>query len=241
MTLALMVVTHGRSECLMRTAASLVERWEGPAIDSVVVVDDSGDPDYREWLLSDAVSGLLHGLPGQPVAQVVSHKSRKGFAAAINTGWVAVRDHDWIFHLEDDFVFEAPVLVDEMISVLLSNDHLVQMSLLRQACNDQERDAGGLVQAHPGEFVEHTDGRRWWMEQRLYFTTNPSVYRGSLTRIGWPWGQSSEGVFTHTLKDFGFFVGAKLVKPDEVRFGVWGRTTDPPRISHIGERTGSGY
>lgn len=234
MTVALLIITDGRRECLDRTLRSLTGSWAGSEPDSITVVDDSGNPGYQQWLARRLAPWN---------ANIVSHPERRGFAAAIASGWAAVAGAQWVVHVEDDFVFKGPFPVADMIQLLTLRPHLAQVSLLRQAVNPTELAAGGLVEAHPGEFVDCVwagafDGPSFrWMEQRLYFTTNPSVYPGSLVDLGWPQEPQSEGIFTHRLREHGF---GDVAGPD-VRFGVWGTTADAPRVLHIGERQGTGY
>jgi hypothetical protein len=234
-SIALLVITDkaGQRECLDRTLRSLGAAWRGPEPDQVVVVNDAGDPAYDAWVRARF---------GPWPATVISHPERRGFAAAIATGWEAVAGAQWVVHVEDDFVFKEAFPLPEMIELLTLHPHLAQVSLLRQAVNATEVAAGGLVEAHPGEFVDrevigaHSRVLRW-MEQALYFTTNPCVYPGALVHLGWPQEPHSEGLFTHRLRERGF--GA-VAGPD-VRFGVWGATTDAPRVLHIGRRQGTGY
>lgn len=233
MTLALLVITDGRRECLDRTLRSLTGAWCGADPDTITVVDDSGNPGYRRWLERRLAPWK---------ATIVSHPERRGFAAAIASGWKAVAGAQWVVHVEDDFVFKANFPIPDMIRLLTLRPHLAQVSLLRQAVNPAEVAAGGLVEAHPDDFVDCVwagaeEKYMRWMEQRMYFTTNPSVYRGSVVDLGWPQEPHSEGIFTHRLLAEGF---GEVAGPD-VRFGVWGTSVDAPRVLHIGERQGTGY
>lgn len=244
MTLTLLCITDKKPAYFRRTWHSIWMMWEGPQPDRLVLVDDSGVPAHRAELEDVLGRGRRTWLASRESVEVISHAERRGFAAAIASGWQAINANGsdgWVFHLEDDFLFERPAPVAEMMAVLDANPHLVQMSLLRQPCNAEELAAGGLVQAHPGAFVQCSDGEHRWMEQRLYFTTNPSLYRADLTRGPWPQCERSEGVFSHCLMDFGYATPGLFVPPEEVRFGVWGSVDDEPWISHFGERVGTGY
>lgn len=233
--IALLIITdkEGQRECLDRTLRSLSGAWSGPDASLIVVVDDSGIPEYRKWL-----DGRLRGWR----TDIISHQVRRGFAAAIATGWGAIATYpgiEWVCHVEDDFEFTDRFDIPAMIRLLSAYPYLAQVSLLRQAVNETEVAAGGLVESRPGQFVNHTDLERdlRWMEQVSYFTTNPSIYPRSLLDVGWPQEPQSEGLFTQRLLAGGF---ADVVGAD-VRFGVWGHTTDPPRVTHIGVRQGTGY
>lgn len=167
------------------------------------------------------------------VVQVLDRTHSLGFAGAIEKGWKGVlrTGADYVLHWESDFIAKAPVPVEEMVALLERRPHLLQVSLKRQAWNERERAAGGIVEADPDDFTEMHDGATW-TEHRRYFTTNPSVYPASLCSLGWPQKPHSEGLFTHAL----------LAVDPKIRFAIWGAKFDPPMVEHIGEvRAGVGY
>ena len=171
--------------------------------------------------------------PFEHIVTIDDREHKLGFAGAIAEGWRQVlrTGADWIFALEMDFTFVEPVPLDRMIAVLERKPYLAQMSLLRQPCNDRERAAGGIIQTSPGDFEQVTDTGDVWVEQRVYWTTNPSVYSTGFCAQGWPQVERSEGAFT-----------ARLLEDPAVKFGIWGAKWDAPRIEHIGaDRTGKGY
>lgn len=221
--IVLLVRTDGRDELLRRTIDSMQQNVIG-SISRIVIHDDTGDTDHnamlqREYPAWDVISG-----------------PRAGFGGAIQRAWsVIAREYDrcdYIFDLEDDFTFNRPVDLNEMAKVLDEFPHVQQIALMRQAWNDKERRAGGLLQS----IEEHLTETRWsglhWMEHRLFWTTNPSLYRTSLISRGWPEVEHSEGHFGISLMD---------EHPDNC-FAFWGRKEDSPWVRHIGEhRVGTGY
>lgn len=221
--LGVMIPTDGRVHCLTNTWRSFVEAVNVAAFDaSVVVVNDCPDPGYR-----DVISELI-----EPDVLLRFQGSRRGFGGAIIDGWAALRnlEVDYVFHLEDDFMFTRYVDLGAMRAVLDANERVCQMALRRQAWNQEEKTAGGLVQLAPDAYTERITGRHEWLEHSLFFTTNPSLYRADLMGSGWPKGANSEGKFTHQLLG------------QERTFGYWGRKWDEPWVLHIGEhRTGTGY
>lgn len=214
-------MTDGRGDILDRTLTSFDAMVEGP-ITRRVIHDDSADPGYRERLAGTYPDYELIG------------GERAGFGGAIRRAWqhVARYPERFVFHLEDDFTFNRPVDLASMASVLDTHPHLVQLALRRQPWNDLERAAGGVVEQHPDAYTEVNDENgRAWLEHRLFFTTNPSLYRTSLCRQPWPRGPESEGRFTHQL----------LASP-KVRFGYWGARDSGEWVAHIGDhRNGTGY
>ncbi len=221
--IALLCMTNGRRETITRTIPSAIEKlWPYSMISEFWIHDDSGDPGYRRWLESFGW-------------RVIESEGRTGFDGAIRSAWAQLRelsDADFVFHLEDDFVFLDRVPLGDFVDVLRARPHLVQMALRRQPWNEREVLAGGVIEQHPEEYVEHELGRRRWLEHRMFFTTNPSLYRRELLDVEWPEGDESEGRFTHHL----------LIEDDRHRFGYWGTRGEGHRVEHIGtHRVGTGY
>lgn len=215
----LLIMTDGRRECLIPTLASLHLNLTGN-IHRTLIHDDSGSATYAAWLRKE-----------WPWADVFSTGQRSGFAGAIQSAWEQV-DGDWIVHWEDDFVLKEKVNVASFVAVMRDNPDVVQMALKRQPWNEAEKAAGGFIEMSPYDYIEKTDGKHTWTEHRKFFTTNPSVYRGSLIKRGWPNVPESEGVF-----------GASLFRDEpNARAAYWGGKFEAPKVEHIGiERAGNGY
>lgn len=222
--ITVLALTDGRADCLARTLRSAEVALDGAPIVHRVLVNDSPDPDYHAWL-TDRFADRWAVVP--PLEQ------RRGFGGAIRAGWdhVAEGPGDYVFHLEDDFVFNRPVPLAAMVRLLDLHPHVAQVALLRQPWNDQERAAGGIVECHPGDYEDrHDDGVGPWLLHRRCFTTNPCLYRRQLLARGWPQVEHSEGIFTHQLVDAG------------LSFAYLGARGEAPRVHHIGDvRVGTGY
>lgn len=220
MSVVLLVMTDGR-DCIVDAVESARVNLAGQ-IAHRVIHDDTGDPDHRRWLKAR--------FPG---FEVIGGSERQGFGGAVHNAWAYLRcrPERFVFHLEDDFIVDRGVDLTAMAAVLDRNPHLVQLALRRQPWNDEERAAGGIIEQHPGDYVDVTDGDNWWLEHRRFFTTNPSLYRLSQCSTHWPRGSLSEGRYTHQL----------LASP-AVRFGFWGTRESGQWVTHIGhERVGTGY
>lgn len=230
-SIALLVMTDGRDEELARAIESASVSLEGPIIRRFVH-DDTGDEAHRAWV------DLRWSFIDQ-----IGAGARRGFGGAIAYAWsvLAVReDIDFVFHLEDDFVFNHPVDLAAMAAVLAENPQLAQLALRRQAWNAAEAAAGGIVEQHPGDYAEMGDlaGHRW-LEHRRFFTTNPCLYRRELCSAGWPARAQSEGHFGIGLLRDGLPWG---VPGESVRFGFWGARDSGEAVEHIGhQRIGTGY
>lgn len=220
--ITLLVITDGRAGLLERTLKTFeLGATQEPITRRVIVNDCPANPEHEAWI--DTLGFDVHLRP-QP--------ARRGFAGAIRAGWEAVGDDTaYVFHLEDDFVFTRHVDLLAMTRVLDSQPGIVQMALRRQAWNNDEIAAGGVIETHPDQYRDCTDGFHWWLEHRMFFTTNPSLYPRWVRDRGWPEGQDSEGRFSHTL-----FQNADLCS------AYWGKREDPPWVLHTGAtRTGVGH
>lgn len=228
----LLVITDGRRDCIKRTIPSALANLRA-GWGSRIIYDDSANATHRRWLV-ETFGPLGFDVIWKPGAP------RQGFGGAIRAAWryideqVGNDDGDYIFHLEDDFLFSRPVDVYDLATVLEHRPMLTQLALRRQPWNEEERAAGGIVELHPDDYEEHRlviGGReRVWLEHSRHFTTNPSLYRRSLTWRDWPEGADSEGRFGIALKTEGR------------TFGYWGSRTSGEWVEHIGhERVGVGY
>lgn len=220
----LAVTTDGRKDYIERTIPSLLEQVDG--LDGPrVIFDDSGDRIYQRWLRERFQS------EGFTIAY---GRERVGQGEALKRMWKHLgnrqyREHPWVFHCEDDFLFERAVDLAEFVAVLHERPYLAQMALLRQPWFEGEVRAGGIVERDPAEYTSVVDGDREWLEHRLWFTLNPCLYRRELCELERKTGHKHEWHFSR-----------QLCEDDAVRFGLWGDGT--PWIRHIGEeRFGRGY
>lgn len=227
---AVLVMTDGRRDCIAQTIDALDQHLTGP-ITRRIIHDDSGDLAYRGWL-GDRFPGWT----------LVATHARSGFAGAYASAWYFVSTwgtEPWVLSVEDDMVLQRPVDLAAMVEVMETNPHLAQMALRRQAWNDAEKTAGGLVELHGDGFTDHTDEHgRAWLEHRMWWTTNACLHRRELCKMGWPEVPQSEGAWTHYLLRH----GALGVEPERLRFGYWESRDMPPLVEHIGhQRAGTGY
>jgi hypothetical protein len=224
--IALALTTDGRKDCIEQTIPSLLQRVEG--IDGPrLIFDDSGDRGYVRWLRQTF----------QPLGFEIAHGKdyeRVGQGEALCRMWGhlsgrSYQEHPWIFHCEDDFLFEHDVDLREMVDVLEPRPYLAQMALLRQPWFPGEVKAGGIVERDPDEYERVVEGDREWLQHRLWFTLNPCLYRRELCELDRPTGHKHEWHFSR-----------QLCKDPDVQFGIWGDGT--PWVRHIGEkRFGRGY
>ena len=189
--------------------------------------------DGREDYLARSTASAKKNLPEVDHTIVVDDTAHKlGFAGAVNAGWVRAleTDADFIFWLEEDFIFNEPVNLEAMAE-LAADPHIAQVCLKRQAWNAEEIAAGGIVELNPDDFKEGTHNGHTYTAHRRFFSTNPSIYRRDIAERGWPQEDRSEGKFS-----------IELFKDPHVVSTFWGGKFDAPKVHHIGdERAGHGY
>lgn len=234
--ITLLAMTDGRPEYLHETIASFdAMAHPGNLVTRRIIHNDCPDPAFADWL-----AHTYSGFEIVPSWQSLQGK-RSGFTGAIRSAWSHLRafpgTERFILHLEEDFTFNRPVPLDDMAEVLDAQPQLAQLALRRQPWSDTERQAGGVVELNPGEYLERqtqlADGRPVaWLEHRLFWTTNVSLYRMSLMADqDWPDVEHSEGMFTIQLRE-----------DPALRFAYWGARNSGEAITHIGHRrSGTGY
>lgn len=219
MIVALLVMTDGRRQYIRDTISSASQRLDG-SFGPLFMYDDSGDEENHQWLRNNF-----------PTFTLLYKDTRQGFGGAIQSAWDFMKDYDFdhIFHLEDDFIFNRDVPVNEMARVLEDNPSVYQMALRRQAWSSEEKQAGGVIERWPESFHQ----QEGWISHRLFFTTNPSLYRKSLIETRpYPNVKDSEGHFSQSI----------ITSDPEAQFGYWGQKTDSPWVNHIGtQRKGDIY
>lgn len=180
--------------------------------------------------------GTLDKLHGNISRIILNDDSERnsGYTLAMILAWEKLKQdsNEWVFHLEEDFLIREDIYLNNMIEVLSKNTHIKQMVLLRQPLAARHIRKGGIIQAHPDRYEDKTDGFNCWVEHRVGFSCNPCLYSKSLIHeYSWPNVKGSEGAY-----------GNLLLQDPKARFAYWGKTTDAPKVEHIGEvRTGFGY
>jgi hypothetical protein len=218
------LVSDGRKEYLEQALESF-GRLMTPAPKGTIVVDDSQDAAFAEWL--DATFKGPHDI-------VKHHPVKVGLCASMEWAWKNVpSDCEYIQHLEEDFILEQPVNMDDIIYVLERNHWLCQIWLMRHPWYAKEVEAGGIYQhrapqawqvrsinnedatpAYPLYWTEYNWGRFW--------TQNPCVYSKRVTTRGYPMGPYCEEAVAQWMWDHG------------LKSAFWGRPDEFPRARHIG-------
>lgn len=219
------VLTDGRKHYIQQALPTWLDNFS--TISDRFIIDDSGDPEYRQWLSENFQSFTI-----VPVSE-----ERSGFAAAMQKLFSLVKETgaNYCFHLEDDFLLLKQFDINKLIDILELNKRIAQVSLMRGPWYHNEHEHGGLIEAiknhTPGAvFIDKNENDLQWTEHSAYWTCNPNLFSSSLTKFEWPSGLWSESRF-----------GRQVFKTYQTA-AVYGKKEDWPYIEHIGrERYGSKY
>jgi hypothetical protein len=187
------------------------------------IIDDSGDSEYRQY--------LFETYPDWQVYAVAD--AAAGYWPAMKCVWAIASQHEFVFFVEDDFVFTRPVSLHSLQSFLERNPTLAQVVLLRQPWFPNEIEAGGVVNAlaKRGEYVISRSDMEGdtWIQHLATWSGNPTLFRGAdwVRHHPWPGGEGSEYRFGRELVSQGY------------SFAYWGDGTE--YVEHIGQRTGFGH
>jgi hypothetical protein len=224
MSIPIIVLTNGRRDCIAQTIPSIHKHLSG--VGDMVIVDDSGNTDYRAWLAAEFPDALVTAVAPEPA----------GYWRAMRTVWAIARGSgaDAVWLAEDDFVLLDDIDVTCLDRVLDEHEYLTQIALRRQPWFGNEIAHGGMLEALEAQgqtFGETTDRKHYWIEHRATFTGNPTLIPRRTFERDWPEGAWSESRF-----------GRLLFADPLARGAYWGRRGDPPRVEHIGhERVGADY
>lgn len=212
---SLVIITDGRQACISETVPSMNKNLDYKFYEKIII-NDSADIRYHQYLMSN-----------YPDFRIVSHETRRGLAGAVQSAWASVSPNsDYVFHLEDDFLFNKQIIIEDLISLLESNPHLVQMALVRAPVNPPEEEVGGFVFQHLADYSQ----KNKFFEHGRLFTLNPCLYPMSTVQMGWP-DHGGESEFTSKVHSIN----------NDYRFGFYGDIHDKPLVTHIGGRRSEGW
>jgi hypothetical protein len=102
---------------------------------------------------------------------------------------------------------------------------LAQVVLKRDPYSWPEIEAGGFMELRPHQYVDTDSPVGPYVEHLKLFSSNPSLIPRKIIRLGFV----GEAKFGSVCINNGY------------RFAYWGRTTDPPRVTHIGVERSKGW
>lgn len=211
-------LTDGRKEFIKKTIPCWEKNIQG-SFSNKIIIDDSGDSDYRAWLKKTFKNFEVIAAGNKRVGY--TNAMKKVFNTALESG------SPYVFHLEDDFLIKENFDLNNFVNILEKYKYLTQMSFLRDPWYENEIRDGGVMRTlmKKGQRVhriKNKDGA--WMEHRIFWTCNPSVYPLWVAKNSWPNRKHSE-----------FYFGRELFEKNRnYKSAVWGKLNDEPLIKHIG-------
>ena len=226
MSLCWTILTDGRKHYIQDAIPTWLDNFED-SIEQKFIIDDSGDPEYRQWL-----SNTFKSFNIVPVSN-----DRQGYDVAMKKLFSLVRELnvDYCFHIEDDFLLNKKFDIFDLAKILDFNKNMAQISLMRQPWYHNEKEHNGVVEAiiayNPSaHFVKKSIDGLHWMEHNAYWTCNPHLFPSWLTNFEWPSGVWSESRF-----------GRYMFEQQKIA-GIYGVRQDWPYVEHIGrEKYGNKY
>ena len=127
------VTSCGREELLVHTMESFFAANDYEDVHEVLIIEDSGLADMCERLRQRYVGVRGGGGAGTPRVRVLCNAQRLGQMKSLDRVWAHVTT-PWIFHLEDDWVFDgSPGFMQASLAILRENPLCFQVHLRHRA------------------------------------------------------------------------------------------------------------
>lgn len=188
---------------------------------SVTVIIISTGRTLKQCIASLYENVLYSGNITLKITEDIKPNKRLGFAGAIIESWKDI-DTEFIFHLEEDFIFNESINLDTLIHILDNDKELAQVALKRQKWGEEKL---GFMEDNAKKYTEVETPYGLITEHKEFFTTNPSMYRKSLTLLGWENVRYSERNFSDKVFKNGF------------KCAYLGGIYSKPKVLHTAERT----
>ncbi len=189
--------------------------------------------------LPDCIDSFLTYAPEAQALKVIDDSDHLlGMAGAVRAAWDWALElgADYLFHVEEDFRFTAPVPLAEMVYILDLCPYLAQTVLKRQPWSNEEKAYGGQIEysSSLGNVYTQRHGCTGidWVAHSTLFSMNPSLIPRRTLELAWstqhPGGV--ERAITEACKNAAMY------------FAYYGKKDDPPRCEHVGHvRASTGW
>ena len=215
MNISVIFFSTNRFEYLIPTLESFQENvsFEGHNVHKILIDDFPTERNDVEFYNLKDNYGIDH---------LILNRINIGLSYSIEKAWSRLpEDCDYIFHMEDDFVFNEKIKIDDLVQKFEKHkDLLFQITLKRQ------------IWYHEGDFIERIETGEVGKEydglilHQYYFNLNPSLY---------PYWVTQEK-FNHRPHE-SLTIGSLVKKYPNMQSSLWGKRKDPSLVHHIGDYT----
>jgi glycosyltransferase involved in cell wall biosynthesis len=167
------------------------------------------------------------------IDRMILNEDNIGLDRSVKKAWSFVpADCDYIWHQEEDFTFDQPVDIQQLVDALETCPKILnQVALLRHPVYEWEKVPGGIYGAYPeGTFSEiswtSSRERHTVTVHERHFTFNPCLYRRKIVEYPYKY-EPQEGVIAWEV----------LKRHPGSFFAFYGGIGTRPRITHIGDES----
>lgn len=221
--IAWLTPTNGRKDLLLAARKSWYENIVG-TIEKEIIVDDSGNQEYHDWLKAEYPSATVVRYSEQNLGYTKTMQNC--FDQAILSGC------DYVLHTEDDFVLKSKLDINLVAEILNNNEDLAQIVFKRSPVYEWEYSGIDIIDSirKRGYQIEHREDRKTISVNSFYWSANPNIYPIKVAHLGWPDETGSELVFSKKVFALGY------------RSAYLGTENDEPVVDHTGYyRLGFGH
>ena len=215
--------TSGRKEILLAARQSWYDNIVGK-IEKEIIVDDSGNQEYHDWLKAE-----------YPSATVVRYSEQNlGYTKTMQNCFdqVILSGCDYVLHTEDDFLLKDKLDINLVAEILDNNEDLAQIVFKRPPVYVWEKVGIDVIDSirKAGYPIEYREDKRFIAVNTFYWSANPNLYPIKIAHLGWPDRARSEKAFSEKVFASGY------------KSSYLGTENDEPITSHIGHyRVGFGH
>lgn len=215
--------TNGRKDLLLAARQSWYDNIVGK-IEKEIIVDDSGNQEYHDWLKTEYPSAAVVRYSDKNLGYTTTMQNC--FDQAILSGC------DYVLHTEDDFVLKSKLDINLIAEILDNNEDLAQIVFKRSPVYQWEHLGTDLIDSirKRGYPIEYREDKNTIAVNSFYWSANPNIYPIKVARLGWPAESQSEIAFSKKVFALGY------------KSAYLGTENDEPITDHIGHyRLGFGH
>jgi len=207
-----------------------------PTIKSFYKYVDFGDNEVYSILIDDYPKERNNEIfssikRNYKIDKLILHEENMGYSKSWKEGWDNVpNDSDYIFHQEDDFIFNKKININELLDIFKVMDNkLYQIVLKRQVWFEKNdliyKIENNIIESKEIEVNVNNKNHTLIINNHL-FNSNPCIYPYFITKIK----------FDNTIHEHTIIENIKKIYPN-MNGCIYGKKKAPPIITHIGDYT----